>query len=56
MQVEDPGSEWPPTHGVHTSVAPVLKWFSGHASTPVLPLFVFVPATFVEQNAEPAPE
>jgi len=45
-----------PSHGVHESVAPVEKVLEGHVSMPVLSALAFVPAPFVEQNAEPAEE
>ena len=56
MQEEDPATLWPPTQAVQELVAPVEKVFEGHVSTPVMSVLAFVPATFVEQNAEPAEE
>ena len=41
---------------VQSSEAPVENVLEGHSSTPVLSALTFVPAPFVEQNAEPAVE
>jgi hypothetical protein len=34
MQLDEPATLWPLVHGVQVSVAPVLKWFSGHSMVP----------------------
>ena len=56
MQEDAPASLWPPSQALQSSVAPVEKVLEGHSSTSVLSALAFVPATFVEQNAEPFEE
>ena len=56
MQLEDPSSECPDSHGVHKSDAPMLKWFAGQFSTPDLSAFTFVPAGLVLQKEAPLSE
>jgi hypothetical protein len=56
MQLEDPSSECPDSHGVHKSDAPMLKWFAGQFSAPDLSAFTFVPAGLVLQKEAPPSE